>query len=142
MNIGEAAKSSGVSAKSIRHYEQAGLIRPATRTESNYRVYTQNDIEVLRFIKQARRLGFSMKQVTVLLGLWQDRSRPSSEVKRLAKEHIDELESRISELVAMKETLADLVKHCQGNARPDCPILDELSGKRRDATPAIPQEKY
>jgi MerR family copper efflux transcriptional regulator len=77
-----------------------------------------------------------------LLGLWQDRSRPSREVKRLAQEHIDDLESRIRELMAMKETLADLVRHCKGNARPDCPILDELSGQHRDATVAISQERH
>jgi MerR family copper efflux transcriptional regulator len=130
MNIGEAAAASGVSAKMIRHYEEAGLIRPATRTESNYRVYSPNDVEVLRFVRQARRLGFSMKQIALLLGLWEDRSRPSSEVKRLAKEHIAELDLRIRELTEMKETLEHLAQHCRGDSRPECPILDELAAQR------------
>jgi MerR family copper efflux transcriptional regulator len=129
MNIGEAAEASGVSAKMIRHYEEAGLIRPAKRTQSNYRVYLQNDVEVLRFVKQARRLGFSMNQIALLLGLWEDRSRPSSEVKRVAKEHIGELDRRIRELMEMKKALEDLVKHCRGDSRPECPILDELAAQ-------------
>lgn len=132
MNIGEAAKVSGVSSKMIRHYEEAGLIRPAMRTQSNYRVYSPNDIEVLRFIKQARRLGFAMKQISLLLGLWEDRSRPSSEVKRLAQEHIIELELRIKELTGMKETLKHLVQHCRGDSRPECPILDGLADQRHE----------
>ena len=127
MNIGEAAQASGVSAKMIRHYEQAGLIRPALRTESNYRVYSPNDVEVLRFVKQARRLGFSTKQIALLLALWEDRSRPSSEVKRLTKTHIAELDQRIRELTEMKETLEHLIKHCRGDSRPECPILDGLA---------------
>jgi MerR family copper efflux transcriptional regulator len=126
MNIGEAAAASGVSAKMIRHYEETGLIRPATRTQSNYRVYSSKDVDVLRFVKQARRLGFSMNQIALLLGLWEDRSRPSSEVKRLAKEHIGELERRIRELMEMKGTLENLAKRCRGDSRPECPILDEL----------------
>jgi MerR family copper efflux transcriptional regulator len=126
MNIGEAAKASGVSAKMIRHYEETGLIRPAKRTQSNYRVYSPNDVQVLRFIKQARRLGFSMNQITLLLGLWQD-GRPSSEVTRLALEHIGELELRIRELVEMKETLENLAKHCRGDSQPECPILNDLT---------------
>lgn len=129
MNIGEAAQASRVSAKMIRHYEEAGLIRPAMRTQSNYRVYSPNDVEVLRSVKQARRLGFSMNQIAVLLGLWEDRSRPSSEVKRLANEHIRELDRRIRELMQMKETLEHLVKHCRGDSRPECPILDELAAQ-------------
>ena len=127
MNIGEAAKASGVSAKMIRHYEETGLIRPATRTQSNYRVYSPKDVEVLRFVKQARRLGFSMKRVALLLGLWEDCSRPSREVKRLAKEHIAELDLRLRELTEMKETLEYLAKHCRGDSRPECPILEELA---------------
>jgi MerR family copper efflux transcriptional regulator len=130
MNIGEVAKSSGVSAKMIRHYEGAGLIQAATRTDSNYRVYTHKDVEVLRFVRRARRLGFSMKQISVLLGLWEDRNRPSSEVKRLAKEHIAELDLRIRELTEMRDTLQHLAEHCKGDSRPDCPILEELAGQR------------
>jgi MerR family copper efflux transcriptional regulator len=127
MNIGEAAKACGVSAKMIRHYEQAGLIRPALRTQGNYRVYSNEDIEVLRFVRQARRLGFATKQIAVLLGLWQDRERPSREVKRLAQQHIAELELRIKELTDMKDTLAHLAQHCKGDARPHCPILEGLA---------------
>jgi MerR family copper efflux transcriptional regulator len=129
MNIGEAAKASGVSAKMIRHYEEAGLIRPAMRTQSNYRVYAPNDVEVLRFVKQARRLGFSMNQIATLLGLWEDRSRPSSKVKHLVKEHIGELDRRIRELMEMKKTLENLAEHCRGDARPECPILDALAAQ-------------
>ena len=128
MNIGEAAKASGMPAKMIRHYEEAGLIRPASRTASNYRVYTSTDVEVLRFVKQARRLGFVTGQISELLALWQDRDRPSKDVKRLANEHIVELDRRIRELRLMKETLEHLVRHCKGDARPECPILDALAG--------------
>ncbi|CAB3805174.1 Cu(I)-responsive transcriptional regulator [Pararobbsia alpina] len=131
MNIGEAAKASGMSAKMIRHYEQTGLIKPAGRTGSNYRAYGSTDIEILRFVKQTRRLGFSMKQIELLLELWQNRSRPSSEVKRLATEHIAELDRRIRETTAMKETLEYLASHCRGDSRPECPILDELAGHRQ-----------
>ncbi|WP_158904722.1 Cu(I)-responsive transcriptional regulator [Burkholderia sp. L27(2015)] len=127
MNIGEAAKASGVSAKMIRHYEEAGLIPAATRTESNYRVYSTNDVAMLHFIKQARRLGFAMKQIALLLSLWQDRSRSSREVKALAREHVDELNLRIRELTEMRDTLDDLVKHCRGDSRPECPILEGIS---------------
>jgi MerR family copper efflux transcriptional regulator len=126
MNIGEAAKASGVSARMIRHYEETGLIRPAKRTQSNYRVYSPNDVQVLRFIKQARRLDFSMNQITLLLVLWQD-GRPSSEVKRLAMGHIGDLELRIRELVQMKETLENLAEHCRGDSQPECPILNDLT---------------
>jgi len=127
MNIGEAAKASGVSAKMIRHYEEAGLIPAATRTESNYRVYSTNDVAMLHFIKQARRLGFAMKQIALLLSLWQDRSRSSREVKALAREHVDELNLRIRELTEMRDTLDNLVKHCRGDSRPECPILEGIS---------------
>ena len=127
MNIGEVAKASGVSAKMIRHYEEAGLIPAATRTESNYRVYSTNDVAMLHFIKQARRLGFAMKQIALLLSLWQDRSRSSREVKELAREHVDELNLRIRELTEMRDTLDNLVKHCRGDSRPECPILEGIS---------------
>lgn len=128
MNIGEATKASGVPAKMIRYYEQIGLVLPAHRTESNYRMYDQTEIEVLRFANRARRLGFSMKQVALLLELWRNRSRPSSEVKRQAMEHIVELDRRIAEMKTMKETLEYLASHCRGDSRPDCPILDEIAG--------------
>ena len=129
MNIGEAAKSSGVSAKMIRHYEGVGLIHPATRTDSNYRVYTHKDVSVLRFVGRARQMGFSIKQISVLLSLREDRTRPSSEVKQLAKAHLAELDQRIRELAEMRDTLVSLADDCRGDARPECPILNALAGQ-------------
>ncbi|MHB1174062.1 MAG: Cu(I)-responsive transcriptional regulator [Sulfuriferula sp.] len=126
-NIGGAAQASGVSAKMIRHYEAIGLITKPARTFSNYRTYSERDIHTLRFIKQARKLGFSMKQISVLLSLWQNRERPSREVKSVALQHIQELDEKIAEMQAMKATLERLVKHCRGDERPDCPILDGLA---------------
>ena len=129
MNIGEAARHSGVSAKMIRHYEGIGLIPKASRTYSNYRTYSGKDVHTLRFIRQARSLGFSIKQIEELLGLWRNQRRPSSKVKALALAHIAELDARIAELEAMKRTLASLAEHCHGDDRPDCPIIDDLAGK-------------
>lgn len=129
MNIGEVAKSSGISAKMIRHDEETGLIRAATRTGANYRAYTARDVQVLRFVWQARHLGFSTKQIVVLLALWGDRSRSSSEVKRLANEHIANLNLRLQELEEMRDTLKHLAAHCKGDSRPDCPILEKLAGE-------------
>jgi Cu(I)-responsive transcriptional regulator len=127
MNIGQAAAASGVTAKMIRHYEESGLIRAAQRTASNYRSYSDNDVHVLRFIKRARALGFSMADIKTLLSLWQDKSRPSSAVKRIARMHIDELERKIAELQSMARTLEHLVHHCHGDHRPQCPIIEELA---------------
>ena len=126
-NIGQAAAASGVSAKMIRHYEQIGVIPAADRTFSNYRIYSQNDVHTLQFVRRARVLGFSMKQIQELLGLWQQH-RPSKDVKRLALEHVQELESKIREMEAMKRTLESLAEHCHGDHLPECPILDDLSG--------------
>ena len=126
-NIGHAAQASGVSAKMIRHYEEIGLIAQAARTEAGYRTYIDADTHTLRFIKQARNLGFSIKQIGALLGLWQDQARSSREVKALAQEHIAELDAKICEMQAMKTTLERLVLCCHGDARPDCPILDGLA---------------
>ncbi|MEX3634608.1 Cu(I)-responsive transcriptional regulator [Paraburkholderia sp. BR14320] len=131
MNIGEVAKSSGVSAKMIRHYEESGLIRPATRTDSNYRIYSARDVEVLRFVRRARHLGFSTRQISTLLALWEDRERPSGEVKQMVTQHIGDLDERIRELVEMRDTLQYLAEHCKGDSRPDCPILAELAGQLR-----------
>lgn len=130
LNIGEAAEASGVSAKMIRHYEQIGLIPAATRTASGYRLYGDNDVHTLRFIRRSRDLGFSMKEIETLLGLWKNRRRASSEVKRLAARHIEELDRRIAEMQEMRRSLADLAQHCHGDHRPECPILDDLEGKR------------
>ena len=127
MNIGQAAAASGVSAKMIRHYEEGGLIRAARRTPSNYRAYAESDVHILRFIKRARSLGFTIADIRVLLSLWQDRSRPSSAVRKIAGTHIAELQRRIAELQSMVRTLEHLVHHCHGDQRPECPILDELA---------------
>ena len=127
-NIGEAAAATGVSAKMIRHYEGIGLIPPASRTFAGYRLYADADLHRLRFIKRARGLGFSMKQIETLLALWNDQGRASAEVKKLAQAHADELGARIEEMQAMQRTLLDLARHCRGNQRPECPILDDLAG--------------
>jgi len=127
MNIGQAAAASGVTAKMIRHYEESGLIRAPRRTVSNYRSYSDNDIHVLRFIKRARALGFSMADIKALLSLWQDKSRSSGAVKRIARTHIDELQRKIAELQAMSRTLEHLAHHCHGDHRPECPIIEELA---------------
>jgi MerR family copper efflux transcriptional regulator len=126
LNIGEAAAASGVSAKMIRHYESIGLIPKAKRTMSGYRNYSANDVHTLRFIRQARNLGFPIAQIENLLGLWQDRRRPSRKVKELALAHVKELEERIRELEDMKRTLETLARHCHGDDRPECPILENL----------------
>jgi len=126
MNIGEVAQASGVTAKMIRHYEEIGLIQKAKRNFANYRTYSANEVHTLRFIKQARSLGFSMQQIGALLALWQDRRRPSRKVKDLVAAHIQDLEARIQELKAMKQVLSTLAEHCHGDDRPDCPILDGL----------------
>lgn len=127
LNIGQAAAASGVSAKMIRHYEENGLIPKARRTAAGYRVYGEADVHTLRFVRRARDLGFSIREIDVLLGLWRNRRRASADVKRLAMEHVRELDVRIAEMQAMRATLANLAQHCHGDARPDCPILDDLS---------------
>ena len=126
MNIGEAAKASGVSAKMIRYYESVGLIPAAGRTTSGYRLYTMTDVQVLRFIRRARDLGFPVEKIEELLALWQDRSRQSADVKRIALEQIAGLETRIREMQAMMDTLRHLADACCGDHRPDCPILADL----------------
>jgi Cu(I)-responsive transcriptional regulator len=130
MNIGAAAKASGVSAKMIRHYEQLGLFPQPHRTDSGYRQYTPQEIHTLRFIRGARNLGFSLEQIAELLGLWQNPKRPSRQVKTLAEAHIRELEQKAQELLAMKATLEHLVRCCPGDQRPDCPILETLADER------------
>lgn len=127
MNIGDLSKSSGVNAKLIRHYESIGLIPKAVRSESGYRQYGENDVHILRFIKRARGLGFSMKEIKKLIGLWRNRSRASADVKALALEHIHGLEAKIAELQGMVETLKQLSRHCHGDHRPECPIIQDLA---------------
>lgn len=126
MNIGEASKASGVSAKMIRYYESTGLIPAAGRTGSGYRVYSDTEVQILRFIRRSRDLGFPVEKIEELLALWRDRSRQSGDVKRLALEQIDGLERKISEMQAMMETLQQLADACCGDHRPDCPILADL----------------
>jgi len=127
VNIGQASRLSGVSAKMIRHYEAVGLLAPASRTESGYRQYNEAEVHSLRFIRHARDLGFSIEQIRELLGLWQDRKRPSRQVRALAQAHIEELDDKLKELQAMKATLEHLVHCCHGDDRPDCPIIDSLA---------------
>lgn len=135
LNIGDAADASGVSAKMIRHYEEIGLIPKVRRTDAGYRTYSGNEVHELRFIKQARNLGFSTKQIAQLLKLWRDRRRPSGKVKQLTLEHIRELDEKIREMQAMKATLEHLAQHCHGDDRPDCPILEELASPKSTAHP-------
>lgn len=136
MNIGEAARASGVSAKMIRYYDEIGLVRPASRTESNYREYDAREVNELRFIKRARSLGFSMDEIGKLLSLWRDRGRPSREVKAIADRHVADLDARIREMQAMADTLRHLSHCCAGDDRPDCPILADLTG---GADPSEPE---
>lgn len=135
LNIGAAAVSSGVSAKMIRHYEQIGLMPTLRRTAAGYRTYAETDVHMLRFIRHARDLGFPVKQIAELLSLWRDRRRSSAKVKALALAHLAELNTKINDLQSMKRTLEVLATHCQGDDRPQCPILDELA--RLDAVTEI-----
>ena len=127
VSIGEAAQRSGVSARMVRHYESLGLLPAVARTESGYRQYGEADIHTLRFIKRSRDLGFSMEEIAELVGLWNNRRRASSSVKRIAEKHLGELEQRIADMQSMRSTLAHLVHCCHGDSRPECPILDDLA---------------
>ena len=127
LNISEVAKDTGVSAKMIRHYESLGLLKPAKRTYAGYRLYEQKDVHLLRFIRRARDLGFGIKEVDRLLGLWQDRRRASADVRRVAQQHLAALDYKIAALESMRRTLQGLVENCHGDRRPDCPILDDLA---------------
>ena len=129
MNIGEAATRSGISAKMLRHYESLGLLPAVARSESGYRQYGDKDVHTLRFIRRARDLGFSIAEIGELLKLWQNRRRSSAEVKRIALAHVADLERRLAEMQAMKRSLEELAGCCHGDERPDCPILENLSGE-------------
>lgn len=129
MTIGQASEASGVTAKMIRYYERIGLLQPADRSSSGYRLYGEEDLHTLRFIRRSRDLGFSLEQIADLLALWRDRSRASAEVKALAQRHIDGLKAKIAELQSMVDTLEHLSDHCHGDQRPDCPILSDLSSR-------------
>ena len=133
MNIGEAAIASGISAKTIRYYEAARLIATANRSAGGYRVYTQADVFTLRFIKRARELGFSIERIRRLLDLWQDKSRASRDVKRLALDHIAEIRSKIAAMTSMRDAVQELADACDGDERPECPILHDLEGAERPA---------
>ncbi|HCL66392.1 MAG TPA: Cu(I)-responsive transcriptional regulator [Rhizobium sp.] len=128
MNIGQASTASGVSAKMIRYYEEIGLVRPASRTAANYRTYGDEEVHRLRFIRRARSLGFSLEETERLLELWDDKSRASAEVKKVALHHIAELEEKIAGMKAMVATLSELADCCHGDQRPNCPILADLAG--------------
>jgi len=128
MNIGEAARLSGVSAKMVRHYEALGLLPSVPRTDSGYRQYGDGEIHTLRFIKRSRELGFSMDEIAQLVGLWRNRRRASAQVRRIAQKHADDLAQRIESMQAMQRTLSALIDGCHGDERPDCPILDDLGG--------------
>lgn len=128
MNIGDAAKASGLSTKMIRHYESVNLLPPAGRTFSGYRQYSERDVRMLQFIRRSRALGFPIEEIKSLVGLWLDQARPSREVKALANAHLAELDRKLTELQAMRGALQHLVSCCNGDHRPDCPILDTLAG--------------
>lgn len=134
LNIGEAARRSAVSAKMLRYYESLGMLGQVNRTDSGYRQYSAGDVHTLRFIKRSRDLGFSMAEVAGLVGLWQDRERASADVKQIAQQHVDDLGTRIAAMQAIQRTLQDLLYHCHGDARPDCPILDDLAGRSHDTS--------
>jgi MerR family copper efflux transcriptional regulator len=127
MNIGQAAAATGVSAKMIRYYESIALIPAGKRTDAGYRIYGDNDLHTLRFVKRARLLGFSLEQIRGLLSLWQNKERASADVKTIAMGHVAELNQRIAELTEMRDTLQTMASCCHGDQRPDCPILQSLA---------------
>ena len=127
MNIGQAANATGVSAKMIRYYESIALIPSGKRTDAGYRIYGENDLHTLRFVKRARQLGFSLDQIRDLLSLWQNKERASADVKSIAMGHVAQLNQRIAELTEMRDTLQTLASCCHGDHRPDCPILQSLA---------------
>jgi Cu(I)-responsive transcriptional regulator len=128
INIGEAARRSGVSPKMVRHYESLGLLPRIARTDSGYRQYSETEVHTLRFIRRSRELGFSMEEIAQLLGLWQNRRRASASVRRVAQQHAQDLQQRIEALQSMQRSLQHLIHCCHGDDRPDCPILDDLAG--------------
>ncbi len=130
MTIGQAAVSSGVPPKTIRFYEEMGLVKPAERLANRYRAYDESNLQTLRFIRRARDLGFSLQEIDKLLALYRNRRRASEDVKRLALAHVAQLDHKIAELTRIRDTLADLARRCHGDQRPDCPILDDLERPR------------
>lgn len=130
LRIGEAASRSGVPAKTIRYYEEIGLLPEAARSSNGYRVYGERAVAELRFVHRARGLGFGLSEVRDLLSLWRDRDRASADVRAVARHHVGAIEAKLAELETMRRTLLDLVERCHGDDRPDCPILDELAHDR------------
>lgn len=133
MNIGDAAKAAGVSPKMIRHYEQTGLLPQAERSESGYRLYGEREISVLRFIRQSRRLGFSMPQIADLIGQWGDTHRSSRQVKTIAQRLLADLEEKLKEIAEMKAALEQLVQACAGDDHAHCAILENLASHSPEA---------
>ena len=131
VNIGAAARLSGVSAKMVRHYESLGLLPAVNRTDAGYRQYSEAEVHTLRFIKRSRDLGFSMAEIAELASLWHNRRRASASVRRIAQKHSQDLAQRIEAMQAMQRTLDHLIHCCHGDERPDCPILDDLAGLHR-----------
>jgi MerR family copper efflux transcriptional regulator len=127
MRIQEASRQSGMPPKTIRFYEEIGLVRPAARSANGYRQFSDTDVRMLKFIARARKLGFSVDDIQKLLSLWQDKKRASADVKKLALDHVNEIDARIRELKSVKRAILDLADRCHGDARPACPILDELA---------------
>ena len=134
MRINEASSRSRLPAKTIRYYEDAGLLAPASRRPNGYRDYSESDVHLLRFVQRARSLGFTVQDCRELLSLYTDKRRPSRRVKAIAVRHLDEIERKLAELASLRAVLADLVDRCHGDDRPDCPILDELAGAGGDRT--------
>jgi Cu(I)-responsive transcriptional regulator len=145
LSIGEAARMSGVSSKMIRHYESIGLLPRAQRSNGNYRLYNAQDVHNLRFIHRARSLGFPLETIRELLALWRNRQRSSAQVKKLALVHVAGLEAKIADMQQMADALKHLAKNCQGNERPDCPILEELAsnpGESRTSCHTSPESDH
>ncbi len=127
MRIQKASRQSGMPPKTIRFYEEIGLVRPAARAANGYRQFSDTDVRTLKFIHRARKLGFSVEDMQKLLSLWQDKRRASADVKKLALAHVNEIDARIRELESVKQAVLDLAEHCHGDNRPECPIIDELA---------------
>ena len=136
MKIGEAARAAGMSAKAIKYYEEINLLPAPARTTAGYRDYQERDIQLLRFVQRARGLGFPLKDVKILLALYLDRGRASADVKRIALDHVAAIEYKMKEMESVRQTLLHLANACQGNERPDCPIIDDLAGTPDISIPA------
>ncbi|WP_445679711.1 Cu(I)-responsive transcriptional regulator [Radicibacter daui] len=128
MNVGEAARQSGLPVKTLRYYDEIGLVRPSARTDAGYRDYSANDVSMLRFVQRSRSLGFSVEECTALLDLYRDRNRASADVREMARQRVSDIERKIAELEEMRATLGHLIDRCHGDNRPECPILEDLAG--------------